>query len=80
MLTLSRYGIGIDLRHDLSLGDAIVLIGQEPDDPAGDHLRGDVDDVGLDEGVVGDRVSAPVVDPAHHGHHADGDERDQQNQ
>ena len=55
----------VDLRHDLPLDDAVVLIGQEPDDPAGDQLRGDVDDVGLDEGVVGDRVGAPVLDPAH---------------
>ena len=55
----------VDLRDDLALGDAVVLVDQEPDDPAGDQLRGDVDDVGLDEGVVGDRVSPPVLDPAH---------------
>ena len=54
----------VDLRHDLPLDDAVVLIGQEPDDPAGDQLRGDVDDVGLDKGVIGDRVAAAVFDPA----------------
>ena len=53
----------VDLRHDLPLDDAVVLVGQEPDDPAGDQLRGDVDDVGLDEGVVGDRVAPAVFDP-----------------
>ena len=73
-LTLSRYGIGSISARTCPWLDAVVLIDQEPDDPAGDQLRGDVDDVGLDEGVVGDRVGAPVLDPAHHGRQADGDE------
>ena len=35
-----------------------------------------VDDVGLDKGVVGDRVGPPVADPAHRKRQADGEERD----
>src|SRR3954463_12791813 len=42
----------VDLRHHLPLSDAVILIGQEPDDPAGDQLQGDVDDMRLDERVV----------------------------
>ena len=57
----------VDLRDDLSLGDAVVLIDQEADDPAGDHLRGDVDDVRLDEGVVGDRVACAGIRPSSSG-------------
>ena len=68
----------VDLRDHLPFLDAIILLDQKPDDPAGDQLRGDVDDVGLDKGVVGDRVRAPVADPAHRKRQADGEERDQQ--
>ena len=69
----------IDLREHLPFLDAIILLDQKPDDPAGDQLRGDVDDVGLDKGVVGDRVRTPVANPVHRKRHADGEERDQQN-
>ena len=55
---------GVDLRYDLPLDDLVVLIDEVPDKSAGDDLRGDVDDVGLDEDVVGDRVITPVFDPA----------------
>ena len=70
----------VDLRHDLPLHDAVVLFDQEADDPAGDQLRGDVDDVGLDEGVVGDRMVAAVLDPADRGGQTDGDRDDRQRQ
>ena len=31
--------------------------------------------MGLDEGVIGDGVITPIIDPAHHRHEADEDDR-----
>ena len=64
----------VDLRHDLPPGNAVVLLDQELDDLAGDPLRSEVDDVGLDERVVGGGVGAPVVGRAHHHSQAGGDQ------
>ena len=68
----------VNLRHDLPLHDAAILFDQEADDPAGDQLRGDVDDVRLDEGVVGDRMLAAVLDPADRRGQAGGDHGDRE--
>ena len=43
----------IDLGQHLALLHSIVFLDQEADDVPGRHFRGDVDDVRLDEGVVG---------------------------
>ena len=53
----------VELHQDIALFHAIVFLDQEANDVAGDRLRGDVDDVGLDKGVLGDRVRLPVGPP-----------------
>ena len=64
----------VDLRQDLPLAHAVVLIGQESDDPAGHEFRRDIDDVGLNKRIVRNRVGAPVFKPVHHGREADGNQ------
>ena len=53
----------VDLRHHLALLDTVVLVHEEADDVPRHRLRRDVDDVGFDEGVVGDRVGPAVLHP-----------------
>ena len=65
---------GVDFGDDLSLLDLIILIGQKLDHSPRDDLRRDVDDVGLNERVVGDRVGSPEVDPAQSSRKADREE------
>src|SRR5262249_23762101 len=59
-----------NLRQDLALLDTIVLFHQKTDDAAGDHLRSDVDDVRLDESVVGDGVIEAVAPPLNTEYHS----------
>ena len=51
--------------QDLALLHAIVFLDKEPNDAPGNHFRRDVDDVGLDEGIFGDRVGLAVSKPVH---------------
>jgi hypothetical protein len=51
------------LRQDLTLLHAVILFDKEADDVTRDHLRGNVDNVRLDEGVVGDGVGESVAPP-----------------
>jgi hypothetical protein len=44
----------VDLRHHLARLDPVVLLDQEANDPPRDQRRGEVDDMGLHEGIVGD--------------------------
>src|SRR5439155_9139419 len=70
----------VDLGHDLSLADSVVLLDQITYKTARDHLWGNVHDVGLDERVVGDGVSASVADPARCHRQAGGEDRDHQSE
>ncbi len=72
---------GVDLSQQLAGGDHVLFLNQVADEVAGDLLRGDVDDVGFDEGVVRDRMGEPIDHPVpgkrrHHqqdqaGHHCE---------
>src|SRR5262249_18049037 len=53
----------VELRKDVALFYAVVFLHQEANDVPGDRLRGDVDDVGLHKGVLGDRVRLAVGPP-----------------
>ena len=63
MFDLVPVGHRVDLRQHLALLDPVVLLDQEADEVPRHRLRRDVDDVGLHEGVVGDRVGQAVGPP-----------------
>ena len=63
-IDLVAIGSGVDLRHHLALLDPVALIGEDADDPPRDGLGGQVDDVGLDEGVVGEGMRDSALPPA----------------
>ena len=65
----------VELRDGLALANLIVLVDQKPDDAAGDDLRGDVDDVGLHERVVGDGMCDAEINPAYRSRETDRDQR-----
>ena len=52
-----------DLRQHLALLDLVILFDKETDDAARNHLRSDVDDVRLDESIVGDGMGETVGEP-----------------
>ena len=62
---LLAVGHRVDLGQQLAGGDHVVFLNQVADEVAGNLLRGDVDDVRFDEGVVGDRMGEPIDHPPH---------------
>ena len=62
---LLAVGHRVDFREQLARGDLVVFLNQVADEVAGHLLRGDVDDVRFDEGIVRDRMREPIDHPPH---------------
>ena len=55
----------VDLDEQLARGDHVLFLNQEAGEVAGHFLRADVDEMRLNESIVGDRMSEPMDGPVH---------------